>query len=294
MEKFAEFLFVRFSFAVPLRADCMDGFLVPLVASSRSSCCITSIVASALLLRGGQVGSRVDIEELLSPAGQQLAHHSQTPHQDAVGPIVKRWQQGEKRPREVSHGETANRASGKDGAEQGGCSKVMKTGGCGRADSTIRVHGFPFGHWSSQSSPQFQESSVVPSVSLPHVDCPQDHASTVSSSLVSSRFKGPSLSTDHRPLNLVDSSHYFPLQCHKKRGSGVTAIDIAGNPDQIQGTTQSLIKDNESDPLQDKELAEVLEKMNKALANIREDNKRQDMWREKLKGEFESSLLEAE
>ena len=53
-------------------------------------------------------------------------------------------------------------------------------------------------------------------------------------------------------------------------------------------------KFNESDPLQDKGLTEVLEKMDKALANIREENKRQDMRFEKLKGEFESSLLESE
>ena len=46
-------------------------------------------------------------------------------------------------------------------------------------------------------------------------------------------------------------------------------------------------KFNESDPLQDKGLTEVLEKMDKALANIREENKRQDIRFEKLKGEFE-------
>ena len=53
-------------------------------------------------------------------------------------------------------------------------------------------------------------------------------------------------------------------------------------------------KFNESDPLQDKGLTEVLEKMDKALANIREENKRQDIRFEKLKGEFEHFLLESE
>ena len=188
-------------------------------------------------------GSRVDIEELPSPAGQQQAHHSQTPHQDAVSPVVKRWQQGEKRPRGASLVETVNRASGKIGTGLGGCSRIMKTGGCGISDSTIRVHGSLFGQWSSQSFLQCQVSSVVPLVCPTHVDSSQDPAPTVSSSLVASRFKGPTLSADHRPLNLVDSRHVFPPQYHKKRSSGHTAIDIAGNPDQIQGAIQSLVKD---------------------------------------------------
>ena len=46
-------------------------------------------------------------------------------------------------------------------------------------------------------------------------------------------------------------------------------------------------KFNEPDPLQDKGLTEVLEKMDKALANIREENKRQDIKFEKSEGEFE-------
>ena len=60
---------------------------------------------------------------------------------------------------------------------------------------------------------------------------------------VSPRFKGLNHSIDHRPLNLVDSRHDFLLQCHKKRGSGNTAFDIAGNPDQLQGVSPFLIKD---------------------------------------------------
>ena len=46
----------------------------------------------------------------------------------------------------------------------------------------------------------------------------------------------------------------------------------------------------EFDPLQDKVLTEVLEQMDETLANIRDENKRQDIRFEKLQGVFVSSL----
>ena len=61
MEKFAEFLFVRFSFAVPLRADCMDDFPVPLYqevkrnAMATTVTIISALVACAVLLRSTDV-----------------------------------------------------------------------------------------------------------------------------------------------------------------------------------------------------------------------------------------------
>ena len=221
----------------------MDGYPVPLVASSRSSTSTSHVVTAPLLEHIRSTRSGADFEGLPSTIGQQQAQHSQEASKATSSPLVTYLKRAGKRPPDTAAGISHNRASGKVGAGQGGCTKALKIGGCNNSESTIQISGKALALLTTHSFLQNQEVSIVPLASSAYTVEPQCSHTSVSVAHVSSKFRSPASSDTPMPCKPCDSRRDFPPQYHKKRGSGATAIDIAGDPDQLQEAIQKLIKD---------------------------------------------------
>ena len=107
----------------------MDWYPVPLVASPGASTRTSDLITAPLCKHIKIHFSGADFRGLPCTASQQQAQHSQAAAGASQGPLATYLKRTGKRPPDTSSGGSHNRAFGKVGAGQGGCTKVVKIGG---------------------------------------------------------------------------------------------------------------------------------------------------------------------